>query len=156
MKKTILLGFLLVSIGLPTAIAQSNTNSSNYTTSLGAKFYPGAITFKHFVTDKNAVEVLGFFWNRGSRITGLYEIHGNIEEAPGLKWYIGPGAHIAFYNNEYYQGKSYFGIDGVLGLDYKIRTAPINLSLDWQPSFEFGDGAGFSGNWGGLAVRYVF
>jgi hypothetical protein len=63
---------------------------------------------------------------------------------------------VAFYNNKYYLGKSYFGLDGVLGLDYKIRTAPINLSLDWQPSFEFGDGAGFSGNWGGLAVRYVF
>jgi len=156
MKKTILLGFVLVAIVLGSATAQSNTNSSNYTTALGAKFYPGAITLKHFVTEKNAVEVLGYFWNRGSRITGLYEIHGNIEGAPGLKWYIGPGAHVAFYNNKYYLGKSYFGLDGVLGLDYKIRTAPINLSLDWQPSFEFGDGAGFSGNWGGLAVRYVF
>ena len=156
MKKTILLAIIFVAIGLGSANAQRNTNSSDYTTALGAKFYPGAITFKHFVTEKNAVEILGYFWERGTRITGLYEIHGNIEGAPGLKWYIGPGAHIAFYNDKYYQGKSYFGLDGVLGLDYKIRSAPINLSLDWQPSFEFGDGAGFSGNWGGLAVRYVF
>ena len=26
------------------------------------------------------------------------------------------------------------GVDGVLGLDYKISGAPINVSLDWQPS----------------------
>jgi len=156
MKKIILLSFVFVIIVLTPASAQTNTNSSDYKTALGAKFYPGAITFKHFLTQKNAVEILGYFWNRGSRITGLYEIHGDIEGAPGLKWYIGPGAHIAFYNNKYYDGKSYFGLDGVIGLDYKIRTAPINLSLDWQPSFEFGDGAGFSGNWGGFAVRYVF
>ncbi len=156
MKKIILLSFVFVIIVLTPASAQTNTNSSDYKTALGAKFYPGAITFKHFLTQKNAVEILGYFWNRGSRITGLYEIHGDIEGAAGLKWYIGPGAHIAFYNNKYYDGKSYFGLDGVIGLDYKIRTAPINLSLDWQPSFEFGDGAGFSGNWGGFAVRYVF
>ena len=156
MKKTIILSIVLVTIALGSAKAQSNVNSTDYNTALGVKFYPGAITLKHFVTDQNALEVLGYFWNRGSRITGLYEIHGNIAGAPGLKWYIGPGAHIAFYNDKYYQGKSYFGVDGVLGLDYKIRTAPINLSIDWQPSFEFGDGAGFSGNWGGLAVRYVF
>ncbi|MEX0636515.1 MAG: hypothetical protein WD135_07080 [Ferruginibacter sp.] len=156
MKKTILLSLVFATFLLKSVSAQSNTNSFDYKTALGVKFYPGAITFKHFLTDKNAVEILGYFWNRGSRITGLYEIHGDIEGASGLKWYIGPGAHIAFYNSKYYDGKSFFGLDGVIGLDYKIKTAPINLSIDWQPSFEFGDGAGFSGNWGGFAVRYVF
>ena len=107
----------------------------------------------------NAVEAIGYFYSRGFRLTGLYEYHGDIAGATGLKWYIGPGAHVGFYN-----GNSRFdddndvaiGIDGVLGLDYKFRGAPINMSLDWQPAFEFGDGRGFSGSWGGLGIRYTF
>jgi len=140
-----------------TASAQKSRSysSTSYKTALGVKFYPGAISLKHFVNDQAALEGLGYFWDRGFRITGLYEIHGNINGAPGLKWYIGPGAHVGFYNNKSGGGSS-FGVDGVLGLDYKINVAPINLSLDWQPSFEFGDGRGFTGNWGGFAIRYTF
>lgn len=156
MKKTLLLSIVFATITLGTATAQSNSNSSDYTTALGVKFYPGAVTLKHFVSEKNALEFLGYFWNRGTRITGLYEIHNNIPGAPGLKWYFGPGAHVNFYNNKYYEGRTAVGLDGVLGLDYKIRSAPINLSLDWQPSFEFGDNSDFIGNWGGFAIRYVF
>ena len=128
MKKTVLALFVLMTILQGTATAQN---------------------------EKHALEGIAYFWNRGTRITGLYEIHGNIENAGGLKWYIGPGAHVGFYNNKYYGGGTNIGLDGVIGLDYKIKSAPINLSIDWQPSFEFGDGAGFSGNWGGIAIRYV-
>ncbi|MBC7868047.1 MAG: hypothetical protein H7X88_10995 [Gloeobacteraceae cyanobacterium ES-bin-316] len=160
--KTFIVGIiLLIGIVQGSAKAQSNIGSNDYTTALGVKFYPGAISLKHFVTEKNALEGIAYFYNRGTRITGLYEIHSEIPNAGGLKWYIGPGAHIGFYNNKTYNdfnygGKTFIGIDGVLGLDYKINSAPINLSIDWQPSFEFGDGAGFNGNWGGLAIRYVF
>ena len=44
---------------------------------------------------------------------------------------------------------------GVLGLDYKIKGAPINLSIDWQPYFEIAKYPHF-GNWGGFAIRYTF
>lgn len=161
MKKVFLVAILFITLAAGSATAQSNIGSNDYTTALGVKFYPGGISLKHFVSDKNALEGIAYFWNRGTRITGLYEIHGDIPNAGGLKWYIGPGAHIGFYNNKVidnrtYDGRTFIGVDGVIGLDYKIRSAPINLSLDWQPSFEFGDGAGFSGNWGGLGIRYVF
>ncbi len=155
MKKTVLALVVLMAIFQGVATAQSNIGSSDYTTAIGVKFYPGAFTIKHFVNDKHALEGIAYFWNRGTRITGLYEIHADIPNASGLKWYIGPGAHIGFYNNKYYDGRTFIGLDGVLGLDYKIKSAPINFSVDWQPSFEFGDGAGFSGNWGGIAIRYV-
>lgn len=132
----------------------STTNSSTYKTAIGVKFYPGAISFKHFFNSKDALELLGYFRNYGARITGLYEIHGNISNAGGLKWYIGPGAHVSFYSSQYGGGGS-VGIDGVLGLDYKIPSAPINLSLDWQPSFDFKSFDGFIGDWFGIAVRYT-
>ncbi|MDB5200148.1 MAG: hypothetical protein JWO92_2111 [Chitinophagaceae bacterium] len=152
--KTMLVLFFAIFLTVTSVNAQ--TTGSDYKTALGIKFYPTAVTLKHFISGKNALEGLGYFFNYGARITGLYEIHGNINNAGGLKWYVGPGAHIGFYNTKYGGGTS-IGVDGVLGLDYKINSAPINLSLDWQPSIEFGNGFnnGFSGNWGGIAIRYV-
>jgi hypothetical protein len=158
MRKLFLVSFVL--LGSIVSNGQSKSaNSSSYGTALGVKFYPGGITLKHFFSGNNAGELIGYFWNRGVRLTGLYEIHGNFNGAPGLRWYIGPGAHIGFYDyynhNNHIDG-TYFGVDGVLGLDYKFSGAPINLSVDWQPSFEFGDYMGFVGNWGGIAIRYTF
>jgi hypothetical protein len=156
MKKQLIAVGIILLTGIGAVSAQSNVTSQEYKTALGVKFYPGAVTLKHFIKPTAALEGIGYFWNRGSRITGLYEFHGDINGAPGLKWYVGPGAHVGFYNSKYGGGSS-FGVDGVLGLDYKFKGAPINVSADWQPSFEF-NGAydGFSGNWGGLAIRYVF
>lgn len=137
------------------AVQFTATAQSDYRTAAGVKFYPGGITLKHFISDKNAVEGLAYFNWGGVRITGLYELHFNIEGVEGLQWYVGPGAHIGFYGSKHYDGTA-IGVDGVIGLDYKINNAPLNLSLDWQPSFEFGSGRGFYGGWGGLAIRYVF
>jgi hypothetical protein len=151
-----------------TTVRTTNPSFSDqsYTTALGLKVWGdgGGVSLKHFVTSNNAFEGIGYFWNYGVRITGLYEFHFDIPEAPGLKWYVGPGAHIGFYNDRYYhryyrydepRTGSFVGIDGVLGLDYKFDGVPINLSLDWQPSFEFGDSRGFIGSWGGLGIRYT-
>ena len=159
MKKLILSALLLSCAYLVKAQSHS-TKGSDYETALGVKIWDGAgITLKHFLTDRNAVEGIGYFYSHGFRLTGLYEIHGDITGASGLKWYVGPGAHLGFYNDKYYdanQSHVVLGIDGVLGLDYKFNTAPINLSLDWQPSFEFASGLGFNGSWGGLGIRYTF
>ena len=158
MKKQMLALGMMLMAGFGTGSAQSNVTSQDYKTALGVKFYPGAVTLKHFIKPNAALEGLGYFWNRGARITGLYEFHGDINGAPGLKWYVGPGAHVGFWDSKYGGGSS-IGIDGVLGLDYKFRGAPINASIDWQPSWDFnGNDAydGFYGGWGGLAIRYVF
>lgn len=155
MKKTFLLLLLsgLISCGL-----HAQSMGRTYKTALGVKVWDGGgISFKTFLVPNNALEVIGYFYRYGSRITGLYEIHGNVAGAPGLKWYIGPGAHIGFYNYKgYYGDKAVAGVDGVLGLDYKINKAPLNLSVDWQPSFEFADNRGFAGSWGGIGIRYTF
>ena len=142
--------------------------SSAYTTAVGLKVWgDGAgVTIKHFIANQHALEGIGYVWNGGTRLTGLYEFHFDFDGVPGLKWYVGPGAHVGFYNSHYYDTRypngyprssgSFVGIDGVLGLDYKFTGAPINVSLDWQPTFEFGDNRGFMGGWGGAAVRYTF
>lgn len=163
--KNIVLATLLLA-GTYISHAQSRSSKgTDYQTALGVKIWDGGgISLKHFLTAAHAVEGIGYFYNRGFRLTGLYEIHGPITGAPGLKWYVGPGAHIGFYNNKYYRAgrtvygdnRAVFGIDGVIGLDYKFNAAPINVSLDWQPAFEFASGFGFNGSWGGLGIRYTF
>jgi hypothetical protein len=160
-KKLSTLVFILLII-LMAVNAFSQSMGRSYKTALGVKFYPASISIKHFTSNKVALEGLGYFWNYGFRVTGLYEIHGNISDAPGLKWYVGPGAHIGVWNDNYKDhygndDEAYFGVDGVLGLDYKFNKAPINMSVDIQPHFNFGT-EGHSGFevWGGLAIRYTF
>ena len=153
MRKVLILAVAIMAV---TISSQAQSMGSSYRTALGVKIWDGAgISLKHFFRENRAGDFIGYFWSQGFRFTGLYEIHGDFAGAEGLKWYIGPGAHLGFYNDKNGDGV-YIGIDGVIGLDYKFNNAPINLSLDWQPSFEFGDGRGFYGNWGGFGIRYTF
>lgn len=153
---------LIILIALLSSFASySQATGSTYQTAIGVKIYPGAISIKHFIKDDVALEGLASFWNYGFRATGLYEFHGDIRDVNGLKWYIGPGAHLGFYDNDWkdrYPDREKgvdLGVDGVLGLDYKIKGAPINLSLDWQPSFTIISHTDFR-SWGGLGVRFTF
>lgn len=142
--------------------SQAQSMGSSYRTALGVKFWPGGLTLKHFIRDNRALEGIGYFWHHGFRFTGLYEVHGDINGAPGLKWYVGPGAHFGVYNEHWHRddhiyedGDFSLGLDGVLGLDYKINGAPINLSLDINPYLEIVNHAYFD-VWGGLGIRFTF
>lgn len=156
--KKVVLSAILFAVAQAGLSQSRSTNGTSYQTALGVKIWDGGgITLKHFINSSRAVEGIGYFYKRGVRLTGLYEVHYNIGSVSGLKWYVGPGAHIGFYNDKYYrENKAVLGVDGVLGLDYKFDAAPINLSLDWQPSFEFASDFGFNGGWGGLGIRYTF
>ena len=87
MKKTLCLLLVITTIFSLNSSAQSM--GSSYQTAVGIKFWPGAISVKHFISDNNALEGLANFWDRGFRLTGLYEIHGDINDVEGLKWYVG-------------------------------------------------------------------
>lgn len=153
-----ILGLMLSCVAIQ-AVAQST--GSTYNTALGMRFSPTAVTIKHFVKSDAAIEGIGYFWKDGFRATGLYEWHGDIRGAAGLKWYVGGGAHIDVWDDEYRErndtdGGAAAGLDGILGLDYKFRGAPINISLDWQPSITF-IGASYSNpEWVGISFRFAW
>ena len=87
MKKIVaLLGLLAL---LTVSRTQAQSMGSEYRTAIGAKFWPGGLTIKHFIRDNRALEGVAYFWGHGFRFTGLYEVHGDINSAPGLKWYVG-------------------------------------------------------------------
>ncbi len=160
MKSTLLTGLFLFSF----SILQAQVNiGTDYRTSLGVKVYPGAVTVKHFINPTHAVEALGYIATDEFRLTGLYELHYPLGNVEGLKWYLGGGAHVGIGNDNWRKPGSTaietglsLGLDGVLGIDYKIKGAPLNLSFDWQPSFNILTITGFQGGWGGLGVRYTF
>lgn len=152
MKKLILTLFL-ATFFLAASAQNSTAEGPDYKTAIGAKLWTGGgISVKTFIKDNNALEFIGYFDRFGTRITGLYEIHGNLSSEGALKWYVGPGAHVGLY-----KGITAVGIDGVVGIDYKFTNMPLNLALDWQPSFELGSGTrnGFNANWGGFAIRFT-
>lgn len=140
------------------ASAQKNQGPGNpkYKTAIGVKYAPFAVTFKVFSSKRNsAFEFLADFDN-GFRLTGLKEWHGNLNGPGNLKWYLGFGAHSGYYDNDGEEGVM-GGLDAVGGLDYKFKYLPLNISLDWQPAYEFiTPGTEFQAGRGGLAVRLAF
>ena len=140
------------------ASAQEN---QTYEHAIGIKFPAGfAISYKQFVTDYNNIEGEALFGSNSFRAVGLYEFNFDIQGISGLRWYVGPGAHIGFWNHNNDQQKKTssagFGIDGVLGLDYKVADYPINVSLDWQPAVDIIGSSGFTPAYGGIGIRYTF
>lgn len=162
------ISILLLSVNLLGSAKQASAQAMghNYKTAIGFKFYPTAFTIKHFFKPNLAIEGLGYVWRDGTRATALFEWHGPFKGAPGLKWYAGVGAHVDFWNDgykrnrrrddPYYNHRAASGVDGVFGLDYKFRGAPINLSLDWQPSVTFIGDHFVNPDWVGVAVRFAF
>ena len=82
MRKIILLAVVVFLTTISQA-QNSSTNSSSYKNALGVKVLDGGgITFKHFVSGNNALEFIGYFWNRGTRITGYMKFMDLSAEPP--------------------------------------------------------------------------
>lgn len=158
-SKLFVITFLLLAMGF-TAKAQ------DYKTGLGLRIGPSyGITVKHFIKSNAALEGLLNTRRGGFSLTGLYEFHGVAFQTEGLKYYIGGGAHIGFWdasrNYSWYNGDrdgtyTTFGIDGIIGLEYTFAEVPISLSLDWKPAINLFNYSGFWGDDVGLSIRYAF
>jgi hypothetical protein len=159
MRKTLFLVPLLICYFSVRSFAQAE--GQTYTNAVGIKFFPTAISFKHFLDDNTALEGLASFWNSGFRVTGLYELYGDISsDIPGFRWYVGPGAHVGAFGSDRYRGRVYtsgelsIGIDGIAGVEYKFSGAPIAVSADLQPLLELN--GPYVDLWGGIGVKYTW
>jgi len=135
--------------------------STGYKKAIGVKMYPSAISYKTFLTNSKAIEVLGYFTLDGFRTTIMMEKYSTFANTEQLSWYIGYGGHLGIWseewkkNNPTHKAGIAVGVDGILGLDYKVKNAPLNLSIDWQPSFNFVGSSYFESGWAGLGIRYT-
>jgi hypothetical protein len=132
-----------------------------YTKAFGVKMYPGALSYKQFKHSNKAIEAIGYVALDGLNISLLKEFYNPIEDADQLSWYYGYGGHLGIWSDEWKKtndklGNSNIsvGFDGIIGLDYKIKNAPFDVSIDWQPSFSIIQS--YFKNQGGIGIRYTF
>ncbi len=146
--------------------------AEEYETGIGIRLggVTQGISVKHFLNTNSALEGILSFGHHSFLITGLYEKQPAISGAPGLYWFYGGGAHLGFYDRAdyfyykkhgtyYYYGdresSAIFGIDLILGMEYKFQKAPITLGLDVKPAFDFLDA--FPGYFeGAFTARFAF
>lgn len=158
MKKLILT--LLVGTVLLT-LTTNSANAQNYKNAIGGRFgNANGISFKTGLKKNAMLELIGNFRSNKSfsyaQLTALYEVYNPIGGAAGLSWYYGGGGSIGSAKAKGGDGAVFLGLNGVLGLDYKFKDAPINLSLDWIPTFQITPNSGFYEGDIGLGVRFTF
>ena len=159
MKK--LLFTLITGVAL-LAITSSDVKAQDYKNAIGGRF--GSLNGLSFKTglNKNAMlELIGNFRSNSGvnylQLTALYEKYNAIGGAPGLSWFYGAGGNIGMIKYKGFdESDIYLGLNGVLGLDYKFKGAPINLSLDWIPTFQLTPDTDFYSGDIGLGIRYTF
>lgn len=138
-------------------------NAKDYNTGVGLRGgFTNGFTIKQFIGSNVALEgIIASRW-RGLEVTGLYEIHNRFVQIDRLNWYIGLGGHVGLWDGNNVKwgsaGTSYtvVGVDGVLGLEYSFLQIPINISIDWKPTFNFYGYKGFWADGGAISLRYIF
>lgn len=123
----------------------------NYSNAIGIRVgETSGLTFKHHFSNNNAFEGIISAWPYSIGLTGLFE-----KVVPtgtsGLNFYYGAGAHVNagryygrrvyYYRTDRYvyaesRGNLGIGVDGIVGLEYKIRPIPFAISADLKPYIE--------------------
>jgi hypothetical protein len=130
---------------------------------------PG-ITYKRYFANNGGVELMLHTGYRALLFTGLYEWHLPFNGAPGLYGYLGAGAHFGAYNRvliyrryrdgsvrgAYVYDTPSAGVDGIMGLEYRIPSAPVNLGIDIKPSIDFYRGGAYGLLDAAFSVRFRF
>jgi hypothetical protein len=162
MKKNI----FIVAIILCAVSIYTSTNAQGYKNGLGLRFggLTSGLTLKHFTNQTTALEGIVSLGRQSVIVTGLYEKHAPLGGAGSAKLFYGFGGHLGFFqdggryyynDSRIYTSSTVVGLDGILGLDFKLNKAPINISMDIKPFVDF-----FGGNYfymdGGLSLRYTF
>ena len=100
----------------------------------------------------NALEGMRDF-AQGFNIYALYERTIPVI-GEGFEFYYGAGANLGSW--DYDDGEFTFGVNGIIGLEYKIRELPLAFSLDYKPNLNVIGKTGFHAADFGLGIRVAF
>jgi hypothetical protein len=161
-KSLIFLMFLIV----PLISSEGQSLSGNYRAAIGVRAgETSGVTFKVRGRNSGSVELLAGLWSDWLNLTALYERNVSAFGVNGMNWYYGGGGHVAFSTGTYYNGGRRYsrgseyalGVDGVVGLEYKIPPIPFAISLDIKPLVEvYRNGDLFFGLDPGIGVKFAF
>ncbi len=141
------------------------SQAQDYKSAIGGKLGYGLIaTYKTFLNESSAIDVFGGIRWGGIAAGAYYLKHKPISSVDRLQWYWGFGGSFTTWDygvpglDNYYE----LGISGVLGLDYSFDDLPLNLSVDWAPTFVVADSWDYTGSYnrfrggyGALSARYI-
>ena len=166
--------FILFLAGILVATASF---AQEYEQSAGIRLgHSGGLTYKKFIVNEHAFEFMLTGRNNGVQATGLYLHHIPLALSFNDQFflYYGAGAHLGYEkyfgyrkvlntdspDDFYYTDKSFFamGIDGMIGLEYRILSVPMTASFDLKPYFNFfGMRYTTTRFWdAALTVKYIF
>ena len=138
-----------------------------YKWALGARLgSPISASVKYFHNQYSAFEFTAGYYKYNDngnwkQVAISYQYHISITEKRLLHFYGGVGLASLFwtYGPGWRAGtfpENTYASFLLVGLDYKFKSMPINLSLDWTPFFQFsGVDEGLGISYGSLAVRYI-
>lgn len=127
-------------------------STQSYQTGIGLRVggLTSGLTVKHFVSNTSAMEGTLGVGNKSFTLTGLYEKPTPVEHCDAFKFYYGAAGHIGFFQNggsyyyndhRLYTSSAVAGVDGILGMEYKFKDAPVNTGLDFKPFIDFFNGS---------------
>ena len=104
-----------------------------------------AVSYKKFINESNAIEIIAGRGNTYLNIGGAFQKHLPISR--DLDWYFGAGASALLY-----RGSIGYGIQGYLGIQYNFDGIPLSITIDWIPTLETRT---FIPQGGNLGIRYI-
>lgn len=110
--------------------------------------YGAELSYQHNVGSNFIEADLGLASFKNLQVAAIYNF-SIAEFGQGFKFYAGPGIGLGFGE------QLSVGVAGQAGIEYNFAAAPIQLSLDVRPYFDF-VGVGLVGWWPHLGVRYNF
>jgi hypothetical protein len=158
MKKTSFLCIAFTCLAICGVKAQdSEGNSQDYETAVGAKFYTGngsigGLNIRHSITSNTALEGSLLFFSGGIGVEGLYQYQAPIQGVDGLQYFVGGGGMLGFGTGR--RSETSFALRLTGGVDYKFADAPIAVSLGFDPFFYLSPSSG-SNLALGIGLRYV-
>jgi hypothetical protein len=109
------------------------------------------ISFRQYRNDASGYGGIVSFYDNGFKITFLKEHYSNSHYSYSSHLYFtkGLGGHAGFVNTDHFTlfGDTYhydekvaspvMGIDGLLGMEYRLAVFPLIFGINWKPFFEF-------------------
>lgn len=164
--------FLSLVLWSGTAMAQSV-----YQQSAGVRLgHTAALTFKKFMVEEEALEVMLSGRRDGLQLTTIYTFHKPMELSFNENFflYYGLGAHVGYENYDrfsktlialeppefVFRERTFFvmGADALLGIEYRWLSVPITVSFDLKPYFSFIGMRYTNGRFwdSAVAIKYIF
>ncbi len=149
MKKFMFMAFVAVLAILPL----SNVKAQNWGVGLIGGFDSGLQVKKYM--GANNLDFRGHLHNYGFQVAGLYE--WNHDLGNNFTLYYGFGAGLGTWKQTADHDMAFgFDVEAIVGVEWRIPSVPLALSLDYRPAFEVLPTTGFYAKGFAFGIKYLF